>query len=184
VLLIRQADRERFAQVRALADLQALVAGQGSGWPDVAVLRANGLRVEEGRNAETLYDMLVRKRFDFYPRSVCEAWTDVPERTAQGLVIEPHVVLYYPIAIYFFLHRRQVELAARLERGLRLAQADGSFDRLFNEHHGPYLRHLRQSDLVILPLVNPNLPPETPPVAPETWRQVFGQPPPPMAAQP
>jgi hypothetical protein len=184
VLLIRQADRARFAKVHTLADLQAFVAGQGTGWPDVAVLRANGLRVEEGRNADNLCDMLVRQRFDFYPRSVCEAWGDVPEHTAQGLMVEPRLVLYYPIAIYFFLPRRQAELAARLERGLRLAQADGSFDRLFDEHHGAYLQHLRQSDLVILPLHNPNLPPGTPPVAPEIWQRVFGQPPPPVATQP
>lgn len=184
VLLIRQADKARFAEVRTLAELQGFVAGQGSGWPDVAILRANGLRVEEGRNAETLFDMLVRQRFDFYPRSVCEAWGDEAARTAQGLMIEPRLVLYYPIAVYFFLNRRQTELAARLERGLQRAQTDGSFDRHFDQHHEKYLKHLHQSELAILPLHNPNLPPGTPPVTPETWRRVFGQPPPPVATQP
>ena len=48
----------------------------------------------------------------------------------KGLAIEKHLMLYYEAPFYFFVNPQNKALADRLERGLKLAQADGSFDQL------------------------------------------------------
>jgi len=132
VFLIRQEDQPRFAAVRSLDDLRKLTAGAGVNWPSTEVLRANELPVIASINFESLFPMLQAKRFDDLPRGVYEAWYEQREHSAQGLVIEQTIFLHYQVPFYFFVSRSNPALAERIERGLRLAQDDGSFDRLFH----------------------------------------------------
>jgi len=129
VFLIRQGDQARFRAVRTLADLGRLTAGAGEGWPSTAVLRANGLPVVTSIGYEQLFAMLAAKRFDYMPRGVYEAWFE--QRQHSGLAIEDSLFLHYSVPFHFFTSRDNPALADRIERGLRGAQADGSFDRLF-----------------------------------------------------
>lgn len=129
VFLIRQGDQARFDAIRSLADLGRLSAGAGEQWPSTAVLRANGLPVVTSTGYEQLFAMLAARRFDYMPRGVYEAWYEQQQHT--GLVIEQGLFLHYHVPFHFFTSRDNPALADRVERGLRLAQADGSFDRLF-----------------------------------------------------
>ena len=130
VFLIRQDDQARFRAVRTLADLRQLTAGAGEGWPSTAVLRANNLPVVTSIGYEQLFAMLGGKRFDYMPRGVYEAWFEQTRHS--GLAIEETLFLHYHVPFYFFVSRKNPALADRIERGLRAAQADGSFDRLFH----------------------------------------------------
>ena len=47
------------------------------------------------------------------------------------LVMEENLMLYYPSPFYFFVNHNNSALADRIERGLRIAIEDGSFDELF-----------------------------------------------------
>lgn len=132
VFLIRSEDAPRFASVRTLNQLRKLKAGAGTNWPSVAVLRFNGLPVETSGGYESLFPMLRVKRFDYMPRGAQEAWAELDQHQGEGLQVEPTIFLHYRVPFYFFVSRSRPELAARIERGLRMAQRDGSFERLFN----------------------------------------------------
>jgi len=129
VFLIRKDDQPRFRAVRTLADLSQFSAGAGENWPSTAVLRANGLPVVTSIGYEPLFAMLAARRFDYMPRGVYEAWFE--QRQHSGLAIEQSLFLHYRVPFYFFTSRDNPALADRIERGLRAAQADGSFERLF-----------------------------------------------------
>jgi hypothetical protein len=55
----------------------------------------------------------------------------VAQHGREGLAELPGLALQYRQPVYFFVGRHRPELAERLERGLALAAADGSFDALF-----------------------------------------------------
>lgn len=161
VLLIRKQDEARFKDIETLSQLGEMLAGQGMDWPDVDILKANQLPVIEGTSYEGLFGMLQRGRFDYMPRGLNEAQQELEQRLDLDLMIEPHLLLSYTAPIYFFVRKGNVELAARLEEGLRLAIDDGSFDALFrryNYHH--LLQALEQRK--VIKLHNVNLPAETP----------------------
>lgn len=131
VFLIREEDQPRFSSVRSLDDLRSLQAGAGDNWPSVDVLRHNRLPVVTTASFGSLFPMLRAGRFDYLPRGVHEVWAEQRSQPAHGLAIEQTVFLHYPVPFYFFVSRDDAALAARIERGLLAAQADGSFDRLF-----------------------------------------------------
>ena len=132
VFLIRAEDRGKFAAVHTLDQLRQLSAGAGVNWPSTEILRANGLPVVTSIAYEYLFPMLAVKRFDYLPRGVYEAWYEQQVYAADGIVIEQSIFLHYPVPFYFFVSRANPALAGRIERGLRVALRDGSFDRLFN----------------------------------------------------
>ncbi len=130
VLVIRKGDQARFDQVRSLDDLRALRAGVGTQWPDNAVYARNRLPVVNGLKHESLYRMLAVNRFDYFARGLFEVGAEMALPENHDLTIENDIMLYYHMPFYFFVNRNNTALAERLERGLRMAQADGSFDRL------------------------------------------------------
>lgn len=170
VLLIRDGDQHRFGRVRTLGDLADLTAGQGHDWPDTKILRANGLKVETNSRYSSSFEMLARGRFDYFPRGVSEIGPELRQHPALALAIEPRLLLYYPSAMYFFVNPQAQRLAARLQSGLEAALADGSFDRLFNEHPAMQeaLQLLRQPRQ-LLTLDNPLLPAQTPLATARYW---------------
>lgn len=132
VFLIRAEDRARFRAVDSLAALRRFEAGAGVNWPSTAILRANGLPVVTSIAYEYLFPMLAAKRFDYMPRGIYEAWYEQRAHASAGIVIETSIFLHYQVPFYFFVSRSNPALAERIERGLRIAQRDGSFDKLFN----------------------------------------------------
>lgn len=132
VFLIRKEDEARFRAVRSLDDLRQLTAGGGVNWPSVAVLRHNGLKVETAINYSSLFPMLKARRFDYLPRGVHEAWAEEQQHGKDGLMVEPTILLHYRVPFYFFVSRDNRAMAQRVEKGLKLAMADGSFDKLLN----------------------------------------------------
>lgn len=139
VFLIRKEDQVKFHQIHDLADLQQFVAGQGAQWADTSVLIKNGIPVESVVNPEMLFDMLVAKRFDFFPRGLFEVWEEQKVHADKGLVIEDSLLLHYASPVYFFVNKKDTKAANRIERGLKLAIADGSFDELFLSIYGTKL---------------------------------------------
>jgi hypothetical protein len=132
VFLIRKEDVEKFRAVNTLDDLRKLSAGAGVNWPSTDILRANGLPVVTSIAYEYLFPMLEVRRFDYMPRGIYEAWYEQRAHAAKGFVIEQTIFLHYSVPFYFFVSRDDPQLAARIERGLRIAMRDGSFDKLFN----------------------------------------------------
>lgn len=132
VFLIRAEDSERFKQIRTLDQLRGLKAGAGVNWPSTEILRANGIPVVTSIAYEYLFPMLRAKRFDYMPRGSYEVFHELGANAKENLAIEQTIFLHYPVPFYFFVSRENAKLGQRVERGLRIAIKDGSFDKLLN----------------------------------------------------
>lgn len=132
VFLIRAEDQDRFSAIRQLDQLRQLKAGAGVNWPSTTVLRANGLPVVTSIAYEYLFPMLRAKRFDYMPRGVYEAANEQRANATERLAVEKTLFLHYHVPFYFFVSKENAALGQRVERGLRIALKDGSFDKLFN----------------------------------------------------
>ncbi len=159
LLLIRKESQESFAAIDQLAALQDMRAGHMAGDPQGAILRANSIEVADGRDLQSLLSMLRKDRFDFLPLSIC---SPLLVTKTDGFVVEQHLLLWYPTAIYYFLPPQHAELAERLSAGLTGAISDGSFEELFLRHHGDYCKELLTGKRNVIRLRNPRLPEATP----------------------
>lgn len=128
--LIRKSDRAKFAKMDANSIKQTLM-GQGADWPDVDILSSNGFNVIAGGDQQ-LIAMLLKGRFDYYPRAMHEPWRDLARYP--DIILDTRFLLNYPAPIYFFVNKENTLLAERIEYGLRKSIVDGSFDDLFYHH--------------------------------------------------
>lgn len=134
ILLIREGEQARFDTVRTLDDLRTLRAGLGLQWVDTKILRHNGFKVEGASLHDNLFHMLAAGRFAYFPRGLYEYQSDLQRYQHLGLAVEEKLFLHYEAPFYFFVNAKNQVLGQRLETGLKLALADGSFDRLLNSY--------------------------------------------------
>lgn len=160
-LIIRRENMAQFAPISKASELKELVAGQVRGWVDINVYRANGFRVEGSSNINNLLAMLNGRRYHYVPMGIVEAPLLLANQGEKGreLMFAPGLLLHFPLPFVFYLSIHEPELAQRLEQGLRLAQADGSFDRLFLQSFAEELAIIQSFQGVLIHLVNPLLPP-------------------------
>lgn len=173
VFLIRAGDQPRFASVRSLDELRVFSVGSFITWADTNILRNGGFNVVTGDSYEGLFKMLVAQRFDFFSRSVDEAYREYDERREQlpDLKVEDTLLLFFPTTRYFFVQRSAagVQLAKRVERGLNQMVRDGSFDSLFRQYKGPLIERAGLMSRRLFRIPNPYLSPETPLDRSELW---------------
>jgi hypothetical protein len=174
IFIIRKGDQARFDQVKSLADLKALRAGQGRFWGDTAVLKAAGLPVVTPVKYPNLFPMLEGGRFDYFPRAVHEPWSEVEQHKDLNLVVEKHILLVYPFAMYFFVSRDKPQLAEAIRSGFETAIRDGSYDKLFygNPLVANALSQSRLKDRLVIRIPNPYMSAQTPTQRPELWLNI------------
>lgn len=160
--------------VRSLEQLRQFTAGQGHDWPDSEILRSHALPLRVSSSYGSLFRMLQAQRFDYFPRSVIELWGELEHPRAKQLVVDPHVLLHYPTAMYFFFSPKRPDLAETVRAGMEKAIADGSFERLFQQHFAASLQRAQLDQRQLIELHNPLLPSTTPLHRRELW---FTQPP-------
>ena len=170
ISLIDQAQQPRMQQINKLADLQSLLVGQGAGWLDSDVYHYNGVRVVTGLY-DDLFAMLMRGRFDLFPRGIGEVFQEYELRKGDypELQIEEALLLHYPWPFYFFVHPSNQELATRIEQGLRMMIRDGSFDAIFYRYNQQAIERAQLSERRLIQLENPFLPAATPIDDPTLW---------------
>lgn len=169
ISLIRKEDAETFSQIKNLDDLRRLIAGQQVDWPDTAILKASGIPVETTTSYDPLFQMLINNRFSWFPRSIPEIWAEAESYADQNLIVEPHILVRYPSVYYFFVNKKNANLATVIETGLEKALKDGSFDKLFMEYHGDVITKANVKKRLIIDLPNPYLPPRTPLKRKDLW---------------
>jgi hypothetical protein len=159
VFLIRKGEEARFANLTSLAQLRDFKYGLGLGWIDVAILRANDFHVVTGSSYNGLFEMLVQKRFDVFPRSVVEVLDEYDQRKLElpALVIERELLFYYPLPMYFWFSKTDGgrRLATRAEAGMRMMIADGTYDRIFDKYQRPRIERLRLKQRRLFVIDNP-----------------------------
>lgn len=163
---IALADRDRLPELAKVSDLAALrrfTLGQGLAWPDVDVYKASGLQVYTVSGYENLFRMLLAGRFDLFPRGVGEVFDEFDARRVQmpRLAIDPSLLLAYPYPYHYYFAPSQAALAERVEAGLQMMKADGSFDAHLWKHHGASVARAGLHKRRVLHLHNPNLDPKS-----------------------
>ena len=169
--MIHQSSQSRFAEINSLDQLKKLQAGQGHDWPDTVILRNNGLPTLGEARYEGLFQLLEIKTIDYFPRSIVEIWDELALHPGHNLQVETSIVLRYPAALYFFVNKRNLPLAHALERGLRQAIKDESFDKLFYQYHHAWIERANLKNRKLFLLNNPLLPAETPLDQKQLWFQ-------------
>lgn len=149
--------------IKTIEDLRKFRIGQGFGWGDVALYEANGISVTQA-DYDNLFSMVAADRFDLFPRGVAEAYQEFEQRrnSVAKLAIEQHLLIYYPWPYYFFFNKRDNALKERVEHGLRLMLADGSFDKIFRKYNARAIESANLGGRRIIRLRNHDLPPATP----------------------
>ena len=173
LFLIDQANQSIFSGLKTLEEIRRLPIGSGSQWSITRVFRAEGFRVVGVVQYEQLFELLMRGRFEGFPRGVNEIFQEYDARheTYPNMAIETDIALYIPLPTYFFVSPRRPELKERIEAGLDQMIRDGEFDRLFMEFHRKSLEWARLSQRRIFRLGNKDLGPDTPLDRPELWYQ-------------
>ena len=171
ILVIRAADQARIARMDDKALRQQLIYGLNSQWADLPIMRANGFKVETSPAYEKLFGMLSAGRFDAFPRGLNEAARELEERKKSypQLAVEQTKALFFPYPVYFWVSRENTALAQRIEHGLKLALADGSFRQLFESYHAAEIATLARDKRQVIRLANPVLPAGTAPPDTRWW---------------
>ena len=148
----------RLATIRTRQDLGDIVLLQGLGWSDVDIFDAAGLRTFTARS-EDLFRLVDHQRVQLFPRGIAEL-----EREAQLMasstsdtVLDPHLLLAYPFAGFFYVSPDNQLLADAIQTGFERAIADGSYQRLVEELiFTPWLRRtLVLKNRRVIVLANP-----------------------------
>lgn len=133
----------RQAVVRAAGSLDAVARlrhVQGRDWADVAIMRANGFTVAEVGTYEALFELVAVGRADLFCRSVLEVGQEIQaHRGMKGLAVDDSLLLSYDLPQYLYTHPDNREAITRVERGLKLAFADGSLQALLRRYLQPSL---------------------------------------------
>ncbi|MBV8660192.1 MAG: hypothetical protein JO142_20430 [Burkholderiales bacterium] len=166
IFAVREDMQASFSAVNNLDDLRKLRIGLGRSWADVPILRNAGLTVVEGEDYAGLFRMLRAGRFDGLSRGVNEIGEELRQQgdATPKLVMERHLLLYYPLPRYFFVSRtpQGQALAARITEGLRRLEASGEFEQRYRAYKKAVLANLALHGRTLIRIPNPTLSPETP----------------------
>ncbi|WP_020561194.1 hypothetical protein [Thiofilum flexile] len=162
VFLIRKERQAAFQAIKSIADLSRFRALLGSNWSDVNILEAHKLPVILGKYS-SLMPMLEANRGDYYPRSILEINQELDPAQYPDIGVEQSLLLYYPLAIYFFVAPNNQALHDALYHGLEIAVADGSYHKLLMTHPltRDVLKNLHLLERRLLKIDNPFLTDET-----------------------
>lgn len=158
LLLVHKDNVQQFKDIKTLDQLKTkFKAGFGAQWGDYPILVANKLQVEGVAVPSRLYVMLENKRFDYFPRGVNEIWTNLADnqKEAPNMVVEPNLMLFYPLVSCFLVSKKNPKLAERIERGLNIALKDGSFKKLFMDNFEKDIQKSNLKSRKLFTLENP-----------------------------
>ncbi|MES2823913.1 MAG: hypothetical protein V4732_09945 [Pseudomonadota bacterium] len=157
LLLIRKQDQAIFSRINRLEDLQKLKGGMNPQWRDAAIMKANHLPMVFSVHYPSFFKMLAAKRFDYFSRGLYQIQAEANLFPTLNLAVEEHLILHYPNEFYFFVNKKNNLLAERIEQGLTIALADGSFDSLFNSvpQYRWGMEQLANPSRVVIDLVAP-----------------------------
>ncbi|MDF0750198.1 hypothetical protein NLU14_08135 [Marinobacter sp. 71-i] len=174
VCVVLKESLPKFEGIRSLDDLQeaGIRIGQGAHWPDSSILQVNGVTVVTHSRYEILFRMLENHRFECFARGVSEVLFDLALENDADFVIEPNLLLAYPMPSYFFVSRNDHETAQRLQLGMERAIYDGSFGDYLNRYYGRAIDELGLDNRTVLVLDNPFLTGESWAIGRQTLREL------------
>lgn len=174
IFIIEQGKQPLFNNINNLQDLKKLKAGQGRTWGDTQALLGAGIPTITTMHYHNLFHMLEGDRFDYFPRAIHEPWSEVTSRPELNLEIEKRILLIYPFAMYFYVSKDNPELHDLIYKGMEIAIADGSYDKLFYSSTlvKDALKKSNLKDRVVIRIDNPVMGPKTPFDRKEFWLDI------------
>ncbi len=155
LIMVNESDRNLFADVTNVDQLNKHLIGQEYDWPDTQILESNGVKVVESQTYDSLFTMLANRTIDGFPRGVYEIGYEINAHPQQHLAIANGVYLKYPTDMFFYVKKDNMTLAARIREGLVSGMKDGSFDRLFKENVQPSIDAAHLDKRHVIQLSNP-----------------------------
>jgi hypothetical protein len=147
---------DKISKVDSLDELRKLSMGQARGWVDTSILRQNGFNVIEIEPYTILFKMVAAHRFDLFCRGAneikeeYERWGNI-----EGLAYDKHLLIYYPMPIFFYTNSQNKTAIARVTKGLHKAYADGSLMTLWRAQHQASIDFAQLNERKIFRLENP-----------------------------
>ena len=168
LLLVKPELNAEIKNITSLDELRKFVGGHGAHWGDLPVYAENKLKVVTSVSYDNLFEMLKKERFDYFHRGVNEIWNEL-EHYPNDFVVADNIMLFYPHPVYFFVGKHRPELAEQIERGMRIAIADGSYQTLFLQYHEKDIMRAKLDDRRLIILKNPAVPADTPIIRKDWW---------------
>ncbi|WP_125778768.1 hypothetical protein [Pseudoalteromonas rubra] len=166
LLLIHQRNQVRFDAVTSLEAFRRskLIGVFAPGWYDTQIWQANHLPyIESASDHTTILRMLTdgNRGFDYFSRGLNE----IDDYTlSNGLIIEPHLVLSYPLDFHFYLHPENKVHISILTRALEQARDSGLQAQLLRKHFGYLQQRHRLSQRRVISLTLPAMPAQSVPL--------------------
>ena len=168
LLLVKPSINTEIKNVTSLNELQKFVGGHGKHWGDLPVYAANNLKVVTIVQYNNIFKMLSLGRFDYFHRGVSEIWSELA-LYSDDFVVADNIMLFYPHPIYFFVGKHRPKLATQIEKGLKIALKDGSYQALFEKHFNEIITRSKISSRKLISLKNPVVPDGTAPIDTSWW---------------
>lgn len=162
VLIVRAAERDKFATMTSAAELQQLRLGIPLGWADAELFRHNGFEVVEAGSFDDLFARQLAQAFDYTAFGANEVEEVFAQKAVPvgGLLQDESMVIYYPFPLVFYVNPNNPELALRIDQGLQVIARTGELDRIFERHFGSLVEGLNLRKRRLIRLDNPFLPAE------------------------
>lgn len=162
VLIIRAADKAKFAAIKTPAQLQQLRMGIPSTWADAELFRQNGYKVEEKGSFDDLFTRLESNEFDYVTFGANEVTGVFSERAAKSgkLLVDSSLLVFYPFPLVFYVNPDNKALAERVTLGLQTISSNGELDAIFNRYFAADLKAVNLPARTMISLKNPILPAE------------------------
>jgi hypothetical protein len=160
LLIIQQQHADRFKHLENLEQLQAFTIGIPATWADADLFRKNGCAVLEKGSLEDMFERLLKQECDYVALGAneIESIFEQYKLADLGLIIEPNILIYYPLPLVFYVHPEKYELAVAIEQGLKIAIENGKHLLLFEQHHPHVSTRLGLANRRRVLLNNPYLP--------------------------
>ena len=156
VCFVKPSLKEKISQVKSLDELKAYSIGQGVGWADVSILRANGFKVVEVASYESLFKMVTAGRVDLFCRGANEILGEIEAfKGIKGLTYDESFMLSYPLPRFYFLASSNTQAKARIEEGLKLAYQDGTLIQVWKKHYSASIKFSHLQARRVFYLTNP-----------------------------
>jgi hypothetical protein len=134
VIVVNKEEKAQFDDITSLESLKEKQFVQGSDWPDLEILKANGFGVvseDWSTWFRSMYLLVERNVVDGFPRNIIEIHNDIQHFDNNALAIDKNHLITYPNYEYFFVRSDKQQLANRIRLGLIRLIESGELEDIF-----------------------------------------------------
>ncbi len=149
---------ESFAQAKSRKDILSFTHGYGVDWPDITILRAGGVSTTSYPGYKSLFKMVAANRFDLFCRGTNEIYDEYQRhKNLQNFAYDKTKAFFYEFPFFFYANSSNSLVIERLKRGFEITIQDGSFEKLWYQHHKRNLDFVKLNERQIYYFENPYL---------------------------